>query len=448
MRPHPVASRTDLSRRRFLGRLATVGGGVVAPHVIPASALGGGGKAPPSERVQLGAIGLNGRGKTDLNHFLTKKDVQCVAVCDCFKKRREEAKRIVDEAQGGDACEAYRFQEEVLGRDDVDAVLLATGTRWHAVLSAIAAEAGKDVYCEKPFSLTIGEGRSLVETTRRYGTVWQCGMQRRSNPSFRSIVEVVRAGGIGRLQRITTFLGGTWGQNGTATPEPAPEPDRFDYDRWLGQAPWAPYSPVRVRLWRMNWNTGGGVVTDMGAHYFDLAQWAHGSEMAGPVEVDGTAEWPDGGFSEVPRRVDARARYEDGVEIHAVNGPPGPEFEKLPGYLQGKAVRFEGEDGYAQIDERGRIRASSAALRERVVGGTAWSHMSDHIRDFVDSVKSRRRTNAYPELAHRGHTIAHLINIALRLGRKVRWDYEAERFVDDAEANRMLSRTRRTPWRI
>ena len=442
------ASGENLSRRGFVKSLAAAGAGIAAPAVVPASALGGNGEVPPSERITIGAIGLDGRGKTDLKHFLTKKDVQCAAVCDCFKKRRQQALKIVKRRQDRGKCKAYRFHEKVLERDDIDAVVLATGTRWHTVLSCLAAQAGKDVYCEKPFCLTVGEGRELVNTMKRYGTVWQCGTQRRSNASYQSVVEMVHRGDIGELQTIKTFLGGAWKQNGLAKPQPSPDPATFDYERWLGQSPWAPYSPVRVRLWRMNWDTGGGVVPDMGAHYFDLAQWAHDRELTGPVEYEGSAQWPDHGFSEVPQTVDVRARYEDGVEIHITNGPDGPKLPGAPGYLQGKAVRFIGDAGQIQIDERSVIRTKPQSLRQRAVGGKSWSYMAGHVRNFLDCIKSRRRTNSYPELAQRGHTIAHCTNICLRLGRTLEWDYENEEFVDDREANNLLKRTRRAPWRI
>jgi predicted dehydrogenase len=348
--------------------------------------------------------------------------------------RRKMGKQMVDSHYGNQDCMATRFHEDVLGRDDIDAVLIGTGDRWHAVLSILAAKAGKDAYCEKPFSLTIAEGRSLVETTKRFGTVWQCGTQRRSNDSYRLVVDVVRRGMIGRLHTITAILGG-WGGNGKAAPEPEPDPAVFDYNRWLGQAPWAPYSRVRVNLWRNNWDTGAGVIADMGAHYFDFAQWARDSEMSGPTEFEGTAVWPEGGFTNVPFSVDVQARYDDGVRLLMTNGPKG--------------VRFDGDAGWIHLADGGEITAEpKSILSARAVPRVNWAFMAGHVRNFLDCIKSREPTVAHPEIAHRAHTIAHCANICLRLGRKVRWNPEIERFVHDDQANRMLCRVMRAPWQV
>jgi len=407
---------------------------VTAPFVVRRSIFGAAGAPPPSDRITLGAIGLGGRGRSDLSHFLRQPDVRCVAVCDCSADRRRHAKAMVDGHYGNSGCAAMRFHEELLGRRDIDAVLIATGDRWHAVMSILAARAGKDAYCEKPFSLTVAEGRALVKTTHRYGTVWQCGTQRRSNDSYRFVAHAVRSGMIGKLRTITTLLG-SWGGNGFARPQPAPRPEVFDYDRWLGQAPWAPYSRVRVALWRNHWDTGGGVIPDMGAHYFDFAQWAHDSEMSGPVEYEGTAQWPGDGFATVPFGVNVTARYADGVALRVIMGAKG--------------VRFDGDEGWIHLTDGGDITAEPRSiLKARSVPRVNWAYMHGHVRDFLECVKSRKLTASGPELAHRAHTICHCANICLRLGRKVRWDPQAERFVGDDEADNMLQRTLRAPWRV
>jgi len=430
-----VSKDAPISRRAFLGRGATaLGLAVAAPAVIPASAMGRDGDVAPSGRITLGAIGLGGRGRHDLSHFLKQKDVRCLAVCDCRATRRNGTKAMVDGHYGNNDCAAYRFHEELLGRDDIDAVLIVTGDRWHAPMSLLAARAGKDVYCEKPSTLTVAEGRALVETTKRYGTIWQCGTQRRSNEAYRFVVHVVRSGMIGKLHTITTLLG-TWGGNGFAKPEPAPPPEVFDYDRWLGQAPWAPYSRVRVALWRNNWDTGAGIIADMGAHYFDFAQWAHGSEMSGPVEYEGSAVWPQDGFANVPFRVNVQARYADGVRLLMKCGSKG--------------VRFEGDEGWIHCADDGSITAEpESILKARSAPRVSWTFMGGHVRNFLECVRSRKLAASHPELAHRAHTICHCANICLRLGRRVRWNPNAERFVNDPEADNMLSRTMRVPWGV
>lgn len=417
-----------MNRRDFL----RLGVALTVPYIVPSSALGRGGATAPSEQITLGAIGGGGRGMNDLRDFLKEKDVRCLAVCDCWADRRNRTKAMVDAHYGNKDCVAHRFHEDVLGRDDIDAVLIVTGDRWHGLLSILAARAGKDIYCEKPSTLTIAEGRTLVETTKRYGTVWQCGTQRRSNDAFAFVAETVSGGRIGKLRTITTSFGG-WGGNGFAKPEPVPK--GFDYDRWLGQAPWAPYSRVRVSLWRNNWDTGAGPIPDMGAHYFDFAQWAHKSEMSGPVEFEGEGEFPDDGFANVPFKINVEARYADGVRVLMNSGA--------------KTVRFDGDEGWIHITDVGEITAEPRSVLEGLtVPRVHWSYMAGHIRNFLNCIRSRKLTVSHPEIAHRAHTMAHCANISLRLGRKVRWNPETERFVDDEDANNMLSRTMRAPWRI
>jgi predicted dehydrogenase len=419
-----------MTRRRFVGGLAAA---VSMPSLVPGAIVGKDGGVAPSNRITLAVIGLGGRNLSNLAHFLTQNDVQCLAVCDCFADRRRQAKDMVDRHQGNRDCKATRYHEEVFSRPDIDAVLIGTGDRWHGVLSMLAARAGKDAYCEKPFCLTIAEGRALVETTRRYGTVWQCGTQRRSNSAYRLVVDVVRKGLIGKLHTITTFLGG-WGGNGIARPEPEPDSNVFDYDRWLGQAPWAPYSSTRVALWRNHWDLAGGIIADMGAHYFDFAQWAHDSELSGPIEYEGTGEWPGDGFANVPFTVDVRARYADGVRLLVKCGDKG--------------VRFDGDRGWIHISDGGDITAEpKSILQERGTLRVDWAFMGDHVRNFLDCVKTRKLPASHPELAHRAHTMIHCANICLRLGRKVRWDPQGERFLDD-DANNMLARTMRAPWHL
>ena len=422
-----------ISRRDFVVGGVAVGSALAAPWIVPASVLGRDGNVAPSERLTLAAIGQGGRGRHVLGHFMREQDLQCVAVCDCRADRLDQAKAAVDQHYENQDCRAYRLHEEVLGRADIDAVLIATGDRWHTPLSILAARAGKDIYCEKPFSLTIAEGRALVETMKRYGTVWQCGAQRRSVENYRMVVDVVRSGKIGKLHTITASFGG-WGAEGFDKPEPVPE--GFDYDRWLGQAPWVPYSTARVKGWRSHWDTGAGPIADMGPHMFDFSQWANDSEMTGPVEFEGEGEFLDDGYANVPINVDVRARYADGVRL-LMN-------------CEMKRTRFDGDKGWIDLtDDTGVIQAEPASILEGVeVPKYKWSRMKGHVRNFLECVKSRGLTASHPEIAHRTHTIAHCANICLRLGRRIQWDPSAERFVNDEEANRMLSRTQRAPWRI
>jgi predicted dehydrogenase len=425
-------STRTLSRRDFLATAAAV----AAPMVVPATCFGGGGRAAPSERINVGGIGLGGRARGTLPDFLAEKDLQYRAVCDCFADRRKAGKEMVDRAYGNKDCKTYRFHEELLGRSDIDAVLIATGDRWHAVLSVLAAKAGKDVYCEKPFTLTIGEGRAMVNAMKKYKAIWQCGTQRRSNNSYRFVAEAVQHGKIGKLRTINVFMGDGFTSNGKAVPATPPPPEVFDYDRWTGQAPLMPYSPIRVELWRQNWSMSGGLICDMGPHYFDVAQWAHNSEMSGPRTFEGTAVWPPKDmFAQVPYDFHVVAQYDDGVKLILQQGDKG--------------VRFEGDEGWLHISDAGVLRAKpQSILADRKIDQQSWTFMHGHIRNFLDCIRSRGRTASYPELAQRNHTLAHCSNICLRLGRKVEWDAKSERFVGDDEANAMLKRPMRAPWQI
>jgi predicted dehydrogenase len=385
----------------------------------------------------MGVIGVGPRGSYVLSHFLKEADVRVVAIADCFADRRAEAKTAVDTTYGNKDCVTYRFHEQILERKDIDAVLIATGDRWHTVLSVLAAKAGKDIYCEKPISLAISEGRALVNAIERYGTVWQCGTQRKSIPGYAFVRDVVRSGRIGKLHTITTSFGdGAWRGNGLAIPEPPPDPAIFDYERWLGQAPWRPYSKAGVQLWRLNWDTSAGPVADMGPHYCEFAQWVRGDDRDCPVEYEGRAEFlPAHQINDIPYFVDIRARWADGMHLIMDSKPKG--------------VRFDGDKGWIQLLDDGAVAADPKGVLHGLTPPEGnWKVMAPHIRNFLDCVRTRRKPVSSAEVAQRAHTIVHCGNLCARLGRKLRWDSEAELFVNDEQANNMLSRTMRAPWRV
>jgi len=423
-------SNTDTTRRDFI-KLSVAAAAV--PMIVPASALGKDGNTAPSDRIVIAGIGMGGRMGSHLSNFLSQKQVQWVATCDCFAARRLAAKARIDRFYGNKDCATTRFHEEVLARGDVDAVILATGDRWHAVLSALAARAGKDVYCEKPFSLTIAEGQKMVDVIKRYGTVWQCGTQMRSNGSFSFAVETIQKGRIGNLRRITASLGGGIGTTGPGKAEPIPDPKVFDYDRWLGQAPWAPYSRQIVRSWRGNWDMAGGTICDLGAHLFDIARWAVNTKDA-PVEYEGAPPTRKRGML-VARSETARARFANGVE--------------LVGKVGDKEMRFEGDEGWLYIHVDGSIKTKPASiLKDRFVPKVDRQFMKGHVENFLDCIKTRELPAANAKVAQRSHIICHCANLALRLGQKLTWDNATNRFVGNDDANKMLARPMRAPWRI
>ena len=440
----------QVSRRGFLKMVAAA---AAAPYVIPAWARGAEGRPAPSNRVAMACIGLGGRGTVDLQTFLGFDEVQVVALCDvdAGSTRYEDAwyrgiapaketveKRYAAEKASGTYKGLFATQDfrQVLARDDVDAVVVATPDHWHAGIVVAAAKAGKDVYCEKPLSLTVGDGRAMVEAVHRYGRVFQCGSQRRSSAQCRHACELVRNGRIGRLQSVRVgLMGGHWiRSNAKKTFDPEPVPDGFDYDLWLGPAPWAPYTYNRCH-WNFRWNLdySGGQVTDWGAHYIDMAHWGMGAEATGPVEVEGTATWPPrGDLWNTATAFDFTCTYADGVKMRVTSS--------------GGGVRFQGTQGWVDLEGG----TQPAALRQSAIAPDEihlYKSTSQHA-NFLECIRTRGRTAAPVEVAHRSITPSHLGNIAMLLGRKIRWDPGAEQILDDPEAARLLARPYRAPWRL
>ena len=424
-----------ISRRQLLKCGAA---GIALPYVIPTLCKARGATGP-SERITMGAIGLGGQGLHNLRSFLTFDDVHVLAVCDVDRNHLQTAKQTVDAAYGNKDCVTYSDFWEVLARGDIDTVLIATPDHWHAILAIEAARAGKDIYCEKPISLTVAQGRAVAETMKRYGTVYQSGTQRRSIACFRFGVDIARSGMLGNLHTLHCYY-----HNGPTCPpqKSQPVPDGFNYDMWLGPAPFEPYTPLRCHAnFRWIYDYSGGQLTDLGAHFADLAQWAHGIEDTSPTQYEGWAEFPKDGLYNTPVRFEVTATYADGVKMimHDESEPGrGPRGNK-----------YVGSDGWVSVDDTGKVTASSPAiLRKLSASQQGYEVMEGHHRDFLNCVRTRGRTIAPPEVAHRSTTTCHIANICLRLGRKLQWDPAAERFVNDPQADRMLARATRSPWRL
>lgn len=414
-------------------------GSRAAGSAILSSVLGIGGKIPPSEQLTMGAIGLGGQGMHNLRNFLTCDDLRILAVCDVDTNHRIKAKETVDSAYGNKDCVTCKDFREILIRDDVDTVLIATPDHWHAIISIEAAKAGKDIYCEKPISLTIAEGRAVADTMKRFGTIYQSGTQRRSNACFRFGVDIARRGMLGELRTLHCYY-----HNGPTCPpqKPEPVPEGFDYDTWLGPAPFEPYTPKRCHgTFRWIYDYSGGQLTDLGAHFNDLAQWAHDSQYTGPIQYEGWAEFPEDGLFNTPVRFEVTATYADGVRMvcHDETEPGrGPRGNK-----------FVGTEGWVSVDDTGKITASHRAIMEKIrVVQRGYEYMTGHHRNFLDCVKTRSMPISNAEVSHRSVTTCHAANICLRLGRKLRWDPKDERFLNDDAANRMLARAMRSPWSL
>jgi predicted dehydrogenase len=428
----------SISRRGFLKRTTYVAGASIAfPYVVRPSALGKAGAVAPSERITIGFIGVGGHGRAvNLKNFLGNSDAQAVAVCDVDKNHMNIARDMVNKKYGNKDCATYMDFRKIIERDDINAVMISTPDHWHVPISIMAAKAGKDVECEKP-TLTIEEGRILCETMKRYNRVFQWSTEDRSVDVYHRMCELVRNGRIGKVHTIRVELPS--GPNTPGDPTPMPVPDGFDYDMWLGPAPYAPYTKDRIH-WNFRWilDYSGGQLTDWGAHLLDGAQWGNDSEYTGPVEVEGKGEFCRNGLYNTAKEYRIEYKYADGVRLIVTSGTP--------------SLRFEGSEGW--VGNRGwraKLQAEPKSILDSVIGPNEihlYTCRDGEQRNFLDCVKSRKDCYFPPEIGHRCFTIAHIGNISMLLGRKLRWDPEKEQFINDEQANRMLSRAMRSPWRL
>jgi len=434
---------TTLTRRRFLTRGATAAGALALPQYIPASALGRGGAVAPSERIVMGGIGLGGRGSYDLGSMLAEPAVQWVAVCDVVKSRREAAKNTVDRKQGNKDCAVYADLRQLLAeRTDVDAVLIATGDRWHALASILAMRAGKDVYCEKPACLTMAQGQMVVETARRYARVYQTGAQRLSEPNHVFAIEMARSGRLGQIHTAYADIRWRDGMRHDWLPaEPEPPQDEVAWDVWLGPCPWRPYNRGYVN--------GGGwyhyydFATDVamwGAH--SVAQTLAGLDMENVSFIEFEYDGPDATMV---------TRLSNGVKL-VLFRVAGSVWEPCKFWHGACGERFDGPEGWAAAADgySGPDVSSPVLLREyqKVLADyTARTQRQlSHVRDFFDCIRSRRLTVANPDVMLRSMSICLAADICEQLKRNLKFDLRKFEFVADAEANRLRSRAMRAPY--
>ena len=437
--------KTKLTRRRFLARGAMAASAIALPFYVPASSLGRDGVVAPSERIVMGAIGLGGRGSGDLGWMLGESDVRFVAVCDVRRASRESARDAVNGKYGNKDCAAYRDIRELLAeRTDIDAVLIATGDRWHAPASVMAMRAGKDVYCEKPACLTMAQGQMVVETARRYGRVYQTGAQRLSEAHHVFAIEMARTGQLGQIHTAYADIRWRDGMRHDWLPtQPEPPKDEVDWDAWLGPCPWRPYNEGYVN--------GGGWY-----HFYDfatdVAMWgAHtvvqalaGLDMTNVSFIEFDYEGPD---------VSMVTRLSNGVKL-VLYRAGGSVWDKCEYWHGSCGERFDGPEGWvAAADGYSKPDVSSPTLlskyREVLAEYTARTRRPmNHVRDFFDCVRSRRLTVASPEVMYRAMSICLAADICEQLRRNLKFDLLKSEFVGDAEANRMRSRAMRQPWQI
>lgn len=438
------------SRRNFLKQAALF---AAAPAFLPSLARGGSG---PNSRVTMAILGCGNQAAEDLKAWLPLPNLQIVAVCDVNRASygyktpqqflgREPIRNLINAhyAQGTESgawkgVDMYTDFREILARKDIDTVAVITPDHWHTIMTVRAAEAGKDIYCQKPLTLTMAEGPKMIAAVRKHGRILQTGSQWRSNPLMRKFCEMVRNGAVGKIQKIETLVA----ENNFFGPgpgwKPDPVPEGFDYDAWLGPAPKAPYHRDRcLYKFRFVSDYSGGQTTNFGAHSNDIARWAMGDDGGGPVEVEdlGAEFPPPGDLYDTATKVNFRVRFANGVELVCLTRKPG------------FGVRVYGELGWIEVDVKG-IRSEPAGLASMTIpaGGVRLYESNDHYKDFVDCVVAHKEPIEPVEEGIRTVTLCHLGNIAMKLHRKIKWDPKAERFIGDDEANAMLSRSSRAPW--
>ena len=452
-----------INRRRFLKKAGGLAAGAIGfPYIVQPCALGKAGSIAPSERITIGLIGMGGRGIADMWPLLEKTDARIIAVCDVDTNHRSRARDIINKSYGAGDCAAYNDFRELLERKDIDAVLIATPDHWHALISIAAAKAGKDIYCEKPLAYSVAEGRAICDAVAKYGVVWQTGSQQRSERNFRRACELVRNGRIGRVHTIRVGLpygNGFSGGGRVLEPDftkPAPVPDSFDYDMWLGPAPSAPYCPGRCHVhWRWVSDYAGGQITDWAGHHCDIAQWAMGTEYTSPVEIAGSGTLPAGldGLYDTVESYRFVCKYTEGFTVIVSDSRQYPEtmggVQLTKGYKKGLGTLFEGTAGWIQVN-RGGLDVYPKSLAREVIGPDEIHlyNSNNHIDNFFDCIRTRSQTAAPAEIAHCSIMIGHLGIIAIKTGRKLRWDPQDERFINDPEADRLLSRSMRSPWHL
>ncbi len=467
-------SHPAFTRRRFITASAAALG---FPTIIPATALGKGGRPAPSERITVGAIGWGTIAGDWTPSFLSNPKCQVIAVADPMKEYnhygydgkeaggREAGRKAIDEAYSksdhkpAKVCTAYADFREMMEKEDLDAVQVSTPDHWHAYMAIYAARKGKHIYGQKPLALNIAEGRRMSDEVAKAGITWQTGSQQRSDQYFRLACEQVRNGRIGRLKGVRVGLpGGHKDWNGMAAQvNPAPPPSDFDYEMWLGPAEQMDYRPALLPLnWRHNFNFSGGMITDFGAHHIDIAQWGMGTDLTGPVEVKNVSGTLDlKALYNTASEFTFECVYENGVVMHVAS----PEHALMPEVatvmknskkpFDHIGVFFEGEGGKWIYVNRGKIQASDPEiLRDKARDGEVHLYESkDHTDNFLSCIYDGKPTATPIEVSHRSISIAHLANIALRSGSSsLKWDPKTETIADNAAATKLLSKEWRKPW--
>ncbi|MEZ6064202.1 MAG: Gfo/Idh/MocA family oxidoreductase [Planctomycetaceae bacterium] len=429
------------SRRHFLAGATAAAAAGVLTAAWPGVGRADDAPKSPGERIQLGVIGIGPRCTYDLKAMLQLDDVRCVAIADVQQSRRDAGKALVDGHYGNSDLKLYRDFRELLARDDIDAVLIATGDRWHGPASILAAEAGKDVYSEKPCGITIDVCQRLADTIDRTGRVFQAGTQRRSVANFKMAVDMVHSGKLGKVHTLHASIYRPVLDNTWLPGEPTPAVDVVDWNMWLGPAAWRPFNQQYVNgRWRGHWDFDSGAkLLDWGAHTLDLCQWANNSDDTMPIEY-------------VPSQENIVCTYANGVKL-VLDFLDQPFGNREPHYITRLGtcpVRFEGEQGSVETGDEGEIVCSTPELQKELGEGyqrVRGLDVATHARNFFDCMRTRQLTNANQHVMRRSHIACHAAATAWVLGRPVKIDPKTEQFIDDPEANMLRQRPERE-WAV
>jgi predicted dehydrogenase len=432
---------SKISRRHFI---ATTAAAIAAPTFIPASALGKDGRPAPSERITVGVVGWGMQGPSNTRSLLDQADCQVVAACDLDKNHLGDALKTINEHYGNQDCRSYHDFRELFARTDLDAVMLAVPDHWHNRVAVEAANQRKDIYGEKPLARTIAEQQSIVRAVQKNKVIWQTGSWQRSQRNFRKAVQIVRNGLIGKVTQVEVGLPS--GHNDFARTrdhcDVTPPPSELDYDFWIGPSQMMPYIQCRVHMnWRWNYNTGGGQLLDWIGHHCDIAHWGLDFDRNGPSEVEGKGEFPPAdAVWNTCTKYRLSLKYPHDITMTIAGGHDDIKM----------GTKWIGTEGWVYVN-RGDFDASNIEWRKmRELPENQQkvkTYVSDdHMRNFLDCVRSRKPTITPVETAHHSAIPGHLGLIAMRVGRKIKWDVKKEHIIGDPEATNLLTRSYRAPW--
>jgi predicted dehydrogenase len=471
-----MKQKINFNRRQFL---KTAGAAIVLPAILPGSVFGADGKTTPSNRINLGVIGMGWQGPSNTQAFLAETDCQVVAACDLDANHLQDALDLVNDHYQTKDCKGYHDYRELLAREDIDAVMIAVPDHWHELVATEAARRKKDVYGEKPLAKTIAEQQAIVRAVEKNKIIWQTGSWQRSVPTFHKAAEIVRNGLIGTVTHVEVGLPSGFadfsGEGKVALEKLASLPEKItdlskvtpgtlawnllvtdppatlDYNTWIGPSKMEPYIAARLnKNWRWNYNTGGGQLMDWIGHHCDIAHWGLGFDRTGPSEIEGHGEFPatDAVWNTSPKyRIEAR--YEKAVTHY----PEDVTMTIAGGYGEIRSgVKWIGTEGWVWVD-RGGFEASNPEWKKgkslpEALRKVKLYESPGHQRNFLDCVKSRRPTITPVETAHHSTIPGHLGLISMLVGRKINWDVKHERILHDADASKLLTRAYRAPWHI